>query len=104
MLLRAATCFGSTSKIFSKHDIASLMYLASTEYWIIKDARTTPKVIVCKVSLNSLSGSVATNATERAPLMPPIITTFLHVFGVFSLVNLLVKPSIGYVDAALAAN
>ena len=74
---------------------AFLMYLDSAGNWIIKDARTTPKVIVCKVTLNSLSGSVATNATDNAPLMPPIHTTFLQGHGVFSLVNLLVKRSIG---------
>ena len=74
---------------------AFLMYLDSAGYWIIKDARTTPNVIVCRVSLNSLSGKVATNATDNAPLMPPIHTTFLHGHGIFSLVNLLVKRSIG---------
>src|ERR671930_906391 len=73
---------------------------------MIKDKRTTPKVIVATVLLNSLAvgGIDATNATDIAPRIPPSVTTCLHITGIFSLVSLLVAVSIGYVDAALAAN
>src|SRR6476620_12494329 len=72
-----------------------------------KDRRTTPKVIVSRVVLNSLAavdGIDAINATDIAPLIPPSMTTCLHITGIFSLVSLLVAASIGYVDTALATN
>ena len=71
-----------------------------------KDRRTTPKVIVSRVILNSsvVDGIDATNATDTAPLIPPSMTTCLHITGIFSLVSLLVAASIGYVDTALATN
>src|SRR6476660_3564454 len=55
-----------------------------------KDRRTTPKVIVSRVVLNSLAVDVidATNATDIAPLIPPSMTTCLHITGIFSLVTL----------------
>src|SRR5574340_36021 len=82
---------------------AFLMYLERTGYWIIKEDKTTPNVIVFNISLISLSGRVATSATDSAPLMPPIITTCLHAIDVFSFVKRCVAASIGYVDTALAA-
>ena len=71
------------------------------------DKRTTPKVIVSRVVLNSLAaidGIDATNATDIAPLIPPSMTTCLHKTGIFSLVSLLVAVRIGYIDTALATN
>src|SRR5689334_3350129 len=72
-----------------------------------RDKSTTPKVIVSRVVLNSpptVSGIEATNATDTAPLIPPSITTCLHITGIFSLVSRLVAASIEYVDTALATN
>lgn len=69
-----------------------------------KDKRTTPKVIVCNISLNSLCGRDATRATDIAPLIPPTNTIFFHVLGMFSFANLVVAPRRGYVVAALAPN
>src|SRR5574337_53745 len=82
---------------------AFLIYLESTGYWIIREDKTTPKVIVFSISFISLSGRVATSATESAPLIPPIMITCLHAPVVFSFVKRCVAASIGYVDAALAA-
>src|SRR5690349_22480113 len=80
------------------------MYLERTGYCIIKEDKTTPNVIVFSISFISLSGRVATSATDSAPLIPPIITTCLHAPGVFSFVKRCVTASIGYVDTALAAS
>jgi hypothetical protein len=50
-------------------------------YWIIKEERTTPKVMVAIVSLRLLSGSDATSAPDIAPRIPPSTTKCLHVLA-----------------------
>lgn len=52
-----------------------------TIYWIIKEERTTPKVMVAIVSLRLLSGSGATSAHDIAPRSPPSTTKCLHVLA-----------------------
>ena len=71
---------------------------------MIKDERTTPKVIVAIVCLKLPSGNDATRATDIAPRMPPSTTICRHTIGIFSFVNLFVAARIGYVDAILATN
>src|SRR5574337_824121 len=73
---------------------AFLIYLESTGYWIIREDKTTPKVIVFSISFISLSGRVATSATESAPLMPPIMMTCLHAPVVFSFGGMATHSSI----------
>ena len=52
--------------------------LVSPIYWIIKEERTIPKVMVAIVSLRLLSGSDATSAADNATHTPPSTTICLH--------------------------